>query len=204
MTKHLPEEQRRGQILTAARKCFINKGYFPTRMDDIAKMAGLSKGGLYFHFKSKHQVFEALVRCEYEESTAFLQKMSEQPRSYRDLFEIIARHYLEHFSSRPDSPRFFIVMGEMAGRDKPIRDMLATIQNDYTKFVSRIIQNGIDSGALKPVDPEITAFMLKGIIDAMEANFAIGIEMDVERIMTTGMEIIMNGLLNPSKHASDL
>ncbi len=197
MTKPLPEKKRRGQILKAARKCFIKKGYFLTRMDDIAKAAGLSKGGLYFHFKGKHQIFEALVRREYEESTTFLKKMSKQPGSYRDLFEMIARHYLEHFSTRPDSTRFFMVMGEMAGRDKPIRDMLANIQNDYTEVVAQIIQAGIDAGALKPVDPVITAILLKGIIDAMEANFAIGIEMNVENIMTSGMEIIMNGLLKP-------
>lgn len=195
MTKHLPEEVRRGQILDAARKCFIEKGYFPTRMDDVARTAGLSKGGIYFHFESKRQIFEALVRQEYIESAEFLREMSVQPQSYREMFANLARHYLEFFSKRPDYPRFFMVMGEMAGRDESVREMLALLQKEYTDVIARIIQQGIDAGALKPVDPEVTATLLKGIIDAIEGYFAIGVEMDVERIMATGMEIVMSGLL---------
>ena len=87
MTKHLPEEVRREQILDAARKCFVEKGYFPTRMEDIAKSAGLSKGGIYFHFEGKRQIFDALVRQEYEESKALMQKMAGASVSYREMFE---------------------------------------------------------------------------------------------------------------------
>lgn len=195
MTKHLPEEVRREQILDAARKCFVEKGYFPTRMEDIAKAAGLSKGGIYFHFEGKRQIFDSLVRQEYELSRDLLQKMGEAPVSYREMFEGVARYYLDHFSQRPDYPRFFMVMGEMAGRDKSVRDMLASLQQEYTRVIAEIINKGIQSGALKPVDPEATATLLKGIIDAMEGYFAIGVDMEVERIMATGMEIVMNGLL---------
>jgi AcrR family transcriptional regulator len=195
MTKHLPEEVRRVQILDAARKCFIEKGYFPTRMDDVARTAGLSKGGIYFHFESKRQIFEALVRQEYVESAKFLREMSVEPQSYREMFANLARHYLEFFSIRPDYPRFFMVMGEMAGRDESVREMLALLQKEYTDVIARIIQQGIDAGALKPVDPEVTATLLKGIIDAIEGYFAIGVDINVERIMSTGMEIIMSGLL---------
>ncbi len=195
MTKHLPEEVRRGQILDAARKCFVEKGYFPTRMDDVARTAGLSKGGIYFHFDGKRQIFEALVRQEYEESAKFLREMSVEPQSYREMFANLARHYLEFFSIRPDYPRFFMVMGEMAGRDESVREMLALLQKEYTDVIARIIQQGIDAGALKPIDPEVTATLLKGIIDAIEGYFAIGVDIDVERIMATGMEIVMSGLL---------
>ena len=88
-----------------------------------------------------------------------------------------------------------MVMGEMAGRDDSVREMLVALQNEYIQVISRIIQQGIDAGALKPVDPEAAATLLKGIIDAMEGYFAIGVDIEVERIMATGMEMIMNGLL---------
>lgn len=198
MTKHLPEEVRREQILDAARKCFIEKGYFPTRMEDIARTAGLSKGGIYFHFEGKRQIFEALVRQEYEHSRDRLQQVSQDPGSYRDMFETLARYYLDHFRERPDYPRFFMVMGEMAGRDESVRDMLAALQKEYTRVVAGIVKAGIDSGALKPVDPEATATLLKGIIDAMEGYMAIGVDMETDRILAVGMEIVMNGLLNKS------
>ncbi len=174
MTKHLPEDVRRGQILDAARKCFVEKGYFPTRVEDIARTAKLSKGGIYFHFEGKRQIFEALVQQEYENSVTFLTEMSQKVGSYAELFEKFARYYLDFFKERPDFPRFFMVMGEMAGRDESVREMLAALQREYTRVIAGIIQKGIDSGDLKPVDPEATATLLKGIIDAIEGYFAIG------------------------------
>lgn len=196
MTKHLPEEVRREQILDAARRCFIEKGYFPTRVEDIARTAGLSKGGIYFHFEGKRQIFEALVRAEYEHSRDFLQQVSRDPGSYRDMFENLARYYLDYFRERPDYPRFFMVMGEMAGRDESVREMLAKLQSEYTRVIAEIVKRGIDAGALKPVDPEATATLLKGIIDSLEGYMAIGVDMQVERILAAGMEIVMNGLLD--------
>ncbi|AHC49876.1 hypothetical protein AX27061_5421 [Achromobacter xylosoxidans NBRC 15126 = ATCC 27061] len=52
---------RVGQILDAALQEFSAAGYTGARMDDIALRAGLSKGGLYAHFASKEEVFEALL-----------------------------------------------------------------------------------------------------------------------------------------------
>lgn len=49
------------QILDAALQAFANEGYAATRIDDIARLAGLSKGGIYTHFKSKDEIFEALL-----------------------------------------------------------------------------------------------------------------------------------------------
>ena len=52
-------EERRAQILQAASTCFSRKGYHQTTMDDIVEEAGLSKGGVYWHFSSKKELFLA-------------------------------------------------------------------------------------------------------------------------------------------------
>lgn len=59
--QRLPPTVRVGQILDAALQEFSAAGYAGARMDDIAARAGLSKGGLYAHFASKEEVFEALL-----------------------------------------------------------------------------------------------------------------------------------------------
>lgn len=56
-----PEELRRRAILDAALGCFGRKGYASTSMQDVAAAAGLTKGGVYFHFPSKEAVRDALV-----------------------------------------------------------------------------------------------------------------------------------------------
>lgn len=57
----LPPAVRSQQILDAALAVFAERGYAAARMDDIALRSGLSKGGLYAHFSSKDEVFEALL-----------------------------------------------------------------------------------------------------------------------------------------------
>lgn len=58
----LPAETRRDQLLNAAQVLFIKKGYRATSTEAIARRAGLTKGALYFHFKSKEAIFSKLVR----------------------------------------------------------------------------------------------------------------------------------------------
>ncbi|HET7889546.1 MAG TPA: TetR/AcrR family transcriptional regulator [Bradyrhizobium sp.] len=53
---------RRAAIIEAAFDTFIAEGYAATRLDDVAKRAGVAKGTIYLHFKDKQALFEELVR----------------------------------------------------------------------------------------------------------------------------------------------
>ena len=57
------KEARPAEIVEAARKCFITHGFGPTRIEDVAKDAGVSKGTVYLYFDSKEALFEAVVRA---------------------------------------------------------------------------------------------------------------------------------------------
>lgn len=57
----LPAATRREQLLASAHRLFVDKGYRGTTMDDIARQANLTKGALYFHFRSKEEMLEALM-----------------------------------------------------------------------------------------------------------------------------------------------
>jgi AcrR family transcriptional regulator len=61
-TRKRRKEARPAEIVEAARKCFINHGFGATRIDDVAKGAGVSKGTVYLYFDSKEALFEAVVR----------------------------------------------------------------------------------------------------------------------------------------------
>jgi len=58
----LPPEERREQLLCAAKKLFVKKGYRGTTTDEIARKAGLTKGALYYHFKKKEDILFELVQ----------------------------------------------------------------------------------------------------------------------------------------------
>lgn len=54
-------EERRGEIVEAARKLFLSKGYEATSTVDIMKTVGIAKGTLYYHFSSKEEILDALL-----------------------------------------------------------------------------------------------------------------------------------------------
>jgi AcrR family transcriptional regulator len=75
----LPAEERKAQLLQAARKLFVAKGYRGTSINEIAAEVGVTKGAVYFHFGSKEDILLELVRYifdGYEER--FREGLSEQ------------------------------------------------------------------------------------------------------------------------------
>ena len=56
------KEDRPQEITAAALHAFAEKGYAATRVDDVAKKAGVSKGLLYLYFKTKEDLFKAVIR----------------------------------------------------------------------------------------------------------------------------------------------
>lgn len=56
------KEARPGELTAAALTLFVEKGYAATRLDDVAALAGVSKGTLYLYFDSKEALFKAVVR----------------------------------------------------------------------------------------------------------------------------------------------
>ncbi len=54
-------EERKEQILDAATEVFAQKGFDKARMDDIVEETGLSKGALYWYFKSKDDIIFAIM-----------------------------------------------------------------------------------------------------------------------------------------------
>jgi AcrR family transcriptional regulator len=61
-TRKRRKEQRPEEILNAALEEFIAKGYAGTRLDDVARRAGISKGLVYVYFDTKEDLFEAVIR----------------------------------------------------------------------------------------------------------------------------------------------
>jgi len=57
-----PQAQRREQILAAAFEEFAAQGYAATRLDDVARRAGIAKGTIYLYFQDKERLFRAVVR----------------------------------------------------------------------------------------------------------------------------------------------
>ena len=56
------KDERPGELTAAALELFVERGYANTRLEDVAKRAGVSKGTLYLYFENKEELFKAVVR----------------------------------------------------------------------------------------------------------------------------------------------
>ena len=71
----LPPEERRSQLLAAARKLFLKQGYRGTSTDQISRQAGLTKGALYHHFRTKEDILMALMHDDGCKAGELLQEL---------------------------------------------------------------------------------------------------------------------------------
>ena len=87
----LHKNEVRERILHAAMGSFAQTGYDKTKMDDIAKRLGLSKGTLYLYFKSKEDLYDSLVLDGFTQVVQRLAELAQQeePACWR-------KHRIEH------------------------------------------------------------------------------------------------------------
>lgn len=90
---------RRQAIIDAALDEFISRGFTATRLDDIAKRAGVAKGTIYLHFKDKESMFEELIRTALVPLIGRLHAPPAVGGSVRDAIEGFARTFVQEVAS---------------------------------------------------------------------------------------------------------
>ncbi len=127
-----PLNPHQTRILTVARRLFLTHGYNATRLRDIAQEADVSMGGIYHHFESKQQIYEALFR-QTDLAADLLQIMmlfqaSEFPENLGQIGDAVARAVRNH---RDTFKLFYVDVLEFQGAHaKPV------IQAFRTHFAS--------------------------------------------------------------------
>src|SRR5512141_2620565 len=92
--------ERRGAIVEAAMEEFIARGFAATRLDDVAKRAGVAKGTIYLHFKDKESMFEELIRTAIVPLVVRLGSAPARPdASVRDMIEAFAKTFIEQVAT---------------------------------------------------------------------------------------------------------
>src|SRR6184192_1593700 len=106
--------ERRIAIIEAAMEEFIARGFAATRLDDVARRAGVAKGTIYLHFKDKESMFEELIRTAIVPIINRLWGTPPQPgASVRDMVEGFAKTFIEEVATtrRGDLVRLIVAEG---------------------------------------------------------------------------------------------
>ncbi|WP_175942986.1 TetR/AcrR family transcriptional regulator [Caballeronia sp. BCC1704] len=77
------KDARPGEIIDVALACFLEAGYEATRLDDVARRAGVAKGTVYLYFETKEHLFRAVVQ---QVTATNVRQLSETIRQYDGAF----------------------------------------------------------------------------------------------------------------------
>ena len=194
MTRHLSPQERRTQILQAARDCFAERGYAVTRVEEIAKAAGLSKGGLYVHFASKEAIFDALHDEEVARAGEALAVIRALPLPAREKLGALAAGIVARYVSSEQHRRFLLVLGEVGLSTPSVQAKVLATHGMFVAAITEMVEEGVASGEFRPVDPRHAALLLKVLSDGIEGAIALGYEMETAAFLQEAVDILLHGL----------
>jgi AcrR family transcriptional regulator len=191
-------EKRKAQILQAALTSFASKGYHQTTMDDIVQEAGLSKGGLYWHFKSKKELFLELFQSLISDTEAILLAgMSSAANATQKLDA--ALEMLTALSTADEFKDIIPLMIDVWAQniqDPDVNEIALGVYNQFRRPVVQVIEQGISSGEFKPVNASAYASILLAIYDGLMVQWIIDPSLvNWEAVNATVKNTLVAGLL---------
>lgn len=89
-----PDTSKRRQILDGARQVFLSQGFDGASMNDVARVANVSKGTLYVYFPSKEALFEAFIREEKRQQAEQICRIDAEDIAFGAVLQRFARNFL--------------------------------------------------------------------------------------------------------------
>lgn len=161
--RRLPEE-RPGQILSAALAVFGERGLAASRLEDIAKRAGLSKGTIYLYFPNKEELFREVVRhtviSQLEEGERMVSENGENATSATTTLTEFMHRYWTFIRSAQFAPIFRLIHAEIHNFPDLARFYGEEVVARGHRLISAIIARGVESGEFRDIDPAVAARML--------------------------------------------
>lgn len=137
-------------ILLAARKVFVRKGFDGARMQEIADEAGINKALLHYYFRSKDKLFEAIFQSAFRQIFANVREMIESDKPVVEKLTFFIDKYIDVLSANPDLPAF--VAHEINRNPDRIYSMLFGGDFIPGKLILQFSVE-IEKGIIRPVAP---------------------------------------------------
>ena len=160
--RRLPEERPK-QILDAALAVFAERGLAAARLDDIAKLAGLSKGTIYLYFPNKEELFREVVRTSV---VAYIARAEAVFEAERDPTQALLA-WMEGYWGWLRSPVFPAMHRLVSSELTNFPDLAAFYATEVIERAQRLVrgmlERGMNAGVFRRMDPLVAARMLSAL-----------------------------------------
>jgi AcrR family transcriptional regulator len=204
--KEREREQRREEILNAAQRVFFEKGLQTATMDDIAESAELSKGTLYLYYKSKEDLYLAVMTRGMELLCGVFAEAISTDQSTLEHIKNLGIAYYDFFESRRHYFRMFSFFQHPEFHKQVSSEMLnaCTLENQKIwKLVVDLLDKGIEEGLLRsdlyPAEMAVmlwlslTAILVR--IDSQCDDFRTRLNVDLKVLYRKSSDLLLESIM---------
>jgi AcrR family transcriptional regulator len=192
-------DAKREAIIEAAFEVVAAKGYFETKVEDIAHKAGVAKGTVYLHFKDKPDIYIGLVEWLFEQAVATIREVDARPLSPREKLYTIHTTWSEYVFARPGAMGLLSTENPQAHIESSAHDRLKQAvmsrMHEMMSGLAGIVKQGIETGEFRDVDPIMAAIMFG--LSFRSSVMVTRHEFGVREPRAAAFDILLNGILKP-------
>ncbi len=190
------QTQRKKQILDAALHVLVQNGYEQARMDDVVQSSNLSKGAIYWYYKSKKEMYLDLVNFWVMRYSVILNHIVEEEaspsRQLKDLFQF----FIDQYETDPQPFAALTEFWSMAQKDDEFNTKLQKVYTHFLELIEDIILRGVQSGEFKKLDIRMTALSIMVNIESINWFTLFDTHgVSVKEYMQTITDFILAGIL---------
>jgi AcrR family transcriptional regulator len=204
-TSDSPSGKAKNKILDAAAHEFMVGGYSATTIDDIANAVGATKGLIYYHFRSKFDIFleaykEGMVRTRLQvepfvdgAGSGYDRLLGMSTAHVLQIMENLGYHQVVHEGVREQR--------SVALRPKQ-REQLAELNRlraEYEQLFRSAVEAGIADGSIRPLDPALLVRTLLSSLNAVDMWFRPREEqthLELAELAAQVTDVVVNGINN--------
>ena len=188
---------RREAILAAALDEFSARGFAATRLDDVARRAGVAKGTIYLHFRDKEELFRELIRSALSPFVATIEAASATDLPLRVIAERVVFGIVREVLGTNRKNIIRLVLAEGRRFPKVAEFYYREVVGRAIAAMRRIVQRAVARGEISGdaigrfpqliVAPALVAVVWDGLFDRFE-------KLDPEALMRTHFDILFSAL----------
>jgi len=168
------EELLRDEIIKAAQKLFKQYGLHKTTMEDIAKSMGRGKSTLYYYYKSKDEIIDAVILQEINE---LFEKTKNSVEKVTTAEEKLKAYFLVSLKTVKTKANLYkVVKGEIEDKVPHVKKLLKKFNTREITMVKEILLLGVGNGEFNPSlkeDIDLLAYSAVSAIRSLTVDLAI-------------------------------
>lgn len=191
-TSRTLNENTRQRILDAAVEVFSHKGYHDTRVDDIVEASGTSKGGVYFYFRSKQEIFLALIdEFARQLERAVIEAIMRETEGIRRVNAALAS-CLDVFHQYQHLAKIFLI--QAVGLGEIFEQKRLEIHARFVQAIKLYLDQALADGDIPAIDTEIAALAWMGAINEVVIRWVITGEPAPERALPALRTVLLRSI----------